>query len=455
MHAGDGNTELPTRRVGGIKAAGKIPGQGGESTERPITDADREWLEGIYRDYPRLKRAFGVGTLKRFFGQSTWSDEAIKDLLLKVATAAEEEDDIHQAYESLSEAIEAGVKAGWSVGQQRHLLLLLAEETPGKMTISNTYSNFAKALLTLKQSGFSIEWQFDLLRSLVEASGSFVDFSYLHLAKVLRILSEKNWDTKRKFEFLVQLIHKSKASIDGVLFIIETFLYLNVPDEKFEQAIDKLVQWLDYLADDNRERVLGLLASYDTLLNRFGKAHFYPHFDLYVTLFERWPKLGYALLEGILEGEREGIIPADLTPELRRGILDFIGKTKVFAPAVYKAYCKEGDVLLAKINELAGRILTDPLSADEVNKIIQESKAYGGIEFLWVAIQTASSTSDAILIDRSSQLLVLRRLLETRELKGHLLVVWQVGLKKFELEVKQLGEELDDLMTRMGKKTLN
>lgn len=187
---------------------------------------------------------------------------------------------------------------------------------------------------------------------------------------------------------------------------------------------------LDQLTDYNRQGVLGLLQQNENIFKTLGPQHFPSHLEMYVEIFERWPRLGYAVLEGVLETTNQGIIPPELTPEIREGIFHYIDQTHGFIPAVYQRYLVEGDALFPKLKQHTHAILNDQLGLKEIEAI----RTTEGDDYLLAIIQMVSPTSGASFVQKREQLGLVQRMIEAGDLRSHVPEAWKGLTPSFRLE---------------------
>jgi hypothetical protein len=369
-----------------------------------------------------------------------WSLEQKSQLLTLLAKKAE--GDVGSAYSTLPSAILEMRNTGWSSEQQYQLLTLLAEKAGGDVGLA--YRDLEVAIHGMEKTGWSYEQKSQLLTLLAEKAGGDVDLAYAALSTLfaertggyvdsiymerLTVISNVNktgWSKEQKYQFVIELVNKS-----GKEFFLAagftTFALSHTPRSQVDQTKDFIFRFLDQLSDYNRRRVLGLFGDNKSLFNLFGEKYFPSHFELYVTLFERWPRLGFNLLEGILEGTKKGIVPRDLSGTHEK-IFHFIEQTHGFIPTLYQAYLKEGEALFPKLRTYVNAILRDELSLEDAQRIIVEH----GEEFLLGIIQMTSPTSGASFVKKEEQLGLLKKMMEAGDLRGHIPEKWKNKIETF------------------------
>ncbi len=236
-------------------------------------------------------------------------------------------------------------------------------------------------------------------------------FTLNQIAHLLGQIVEKNgWGAWYAFQALLAILQVASP----------TTLY---------RITDLFFRLLDQLTDHNRRRVLILLRKSGGLFQQLGQDHFPTHFEFSVTVFERWPRLGYAILEGLLEGTQQGIVPHDLTPEVTKGILDYIDQTHGFIPAIYQRYLIEGESLLAKLKIHTPSLLNDNLGTDKIAKIRKEE----GDDYLLAIIQMVSPTSGASSVPKSEQLGLMQEMIKAEDRRQDVPLAWRGQVKSFEL----------------------
>jgi len=211
-------------------------------------------------------------------------------------------------------------------------------------------------------------------------------------------------------------------------------------------ALARFITMLDCLTDYNREGILKLLRS-EEIYQQIGKENFLPHYNLYMGILTTRKRLGFALLEGILEATKQGIIPAELTPEEVRKINRFIDQTHSFSPIVYKVYRAEGDTLLYELMPLAERMAGDELGKEEIEAVIKKYDKYDGLEFLFAVIQMAIPLSGTSFVEREEGKGLLLKMMEAGDLRSHVPPALRGKTRNLSLSsstyVLREGEEVD------------
>ena len=215
-------------------------------------------------------------------------------------------------------------------------------------------------------------------------------------------------------------------------------------NKDFEPAFHQLIT---NTTDYNRQRVLKLLFNPDNykILRSLDSQSFLSQFKLYAEIMQRWPRLGFNLIEGMIEAERRGVFPKDLSarhPVLnlseRDAILRFIQKSQGFIPSVFQAFQKRGDKVFANLDKDGQAILDDLAGTQYLRNIVKRYQngsehADQGWEFLLACIQRFSPTSGASFIKKSEQIGLLKDMVAAGDLRSHLPRQWKQTLKPFVL----------------------
>jgi len=198
------------------------------------------------------------------------------------------------------------------------------------------------------------------------------------------------------------------------------FTYLTFRDSSArDAALTMSISMLESLTDYNRQQILSLLKDSQTVYENIGSANFLPHYNLYMNILTNYKRLGFPLLEGILEATKQGIIPRKLLPEEIRKIKFFINAAHNFSPIVYKVYRAEGDALLRELMPLAKRIAEDGLGKEEIEAIVKKYEKYDGLEFLYAIIQMSIPLSGASFVKREEGKGLLQAMMRAGDLRNH------------------------------------
>jgi hypothetical protein len=287
------------------------------------------------------------------------------------------------------------------------------------------YTALLASLKVMKEENWSPEQKYQCLFHLAKIANFMVAKTYNSLPTALSGLRDTNWNQEQKWHSLIRLAEKTGEEVWLSYNLLGSILSQALAPKK-GALVQNFQDLHDHLTDYNRRRVLDLLVDSKRIFERLDQVHFPEHFALYVTLFERWPRLGYNLLEGILEATRKGTIPKDLAIH-REKILHFIEKTNGFIPALYVAYLQEGEALFPKLEVHVDMILKDQFGMGEARRVIQEN----GEEFLLALIQMTSPTSGASFVKKEEQLGLLREMLKAGNLRDHIPEKWRGVVKDF------------------------
>ncbi|MBI2119911.1 MAG: hypothetical protein HYT97_09860, partial [Elusimicrobia bacterium] len=176
-------------------------------------------------------------------------------------------------------------------------------------------------------------------------------------------------------------------------------------------------------SDYNRVAVVHLLFSYSHLeLLKNNGVDLWNHLDFYSSILKQEKRLGYQLLDGIVEGMRPmiGAVELSLPEEEKKRILEFINETRVFSPYLYGLYKAEGKSALKEVIQFSQMILTDSVGKREVEEFIEKfnSRGFHGTEILMAAIQMVIPSSGASFVSRDEIRDLLESFLEIGDLRG-------------------------------------
>lgn len=198
-------------------------------------------------------------------------------------------------------------------------------------------------------------------------------------------------------------------------------------------SVGAISRILKQLTKHNRDQVVNLLQTAVSEIEFLGR-------ELPVTLhfwadiFGQWSRLGFPVLEGLVEGIQKGIVSKAPEGEERTLILKFIGVTHGFVPAVYAAYKRKGEGVLTEIQNYVEKILSEEMGVKDLRAIATAHEADGGMEFVLAVIQTVSPTSGASFVKRDQQVCLLEKMLGAGDRRGDIPEIWRKVVKTFELE---------------------
>ncbi len=355
--------------------------------------------------------------------QAGWNDAQVSALLTRLAESSGVS--VDSIYSVLPSVIEALGKNSWAYERQCNFLIDLAKISGGY--VDAAYSILPTALEALSRNNWSCGQQYDFLLHLAKSSGPKFNFSCQRLSKVLDILGGLGWNAARQKQFLSKIIADASQST-GFAFNFIDALEGYAPPGHLEENLQRLSRLLAQLGEHNRKAVLRLLNENDDFFAHLGPENFSQHFSFYVTLFERWPRLGFILLEGLLEATEQGLVPLDISSH-RRDIEAFIERAHGFSPAVYAAYLAEGDSLFIALEQYSQVMLSDRLGPLEIAEIIRSR----GEEFLLALIQINSPTSGNTFVPRREQLTLLKDRIAAGDLRLHVPEAWRGREESFYL----------------------
>ncbi|MFO1519379.1 MAG: hypothetical protein U1F57_06940 [bacterium] len=309
-------------------------------------------------------------------------------------------------------------QAGWSVEQQRGMIENLeAHQKKHQSTVVRT-EPLGFFIESMKEAGWAPEEAIAFLNRVAACHGNGLNFGLAVLSNALNVMKGRGWSAEQSRSVMNRLLDKNSSHVSLGMEVWNYVITQNVSRADSLSATESYLRLLSRLTDYNRERVLRLLKDSSSLFGSLGTAHFPSHLEFYAELFERWSRLGFNLLEGLLEATSKGKIQ-DLSAE-RPFLLRFIEETHGFIPSLYEAYRQAGDSLFPQLRSHANRILADQLSLEEARQII----AAHGEEFLLGVIQMVSPTSGASFVKRAEQLGLMRAMLEAGDLREHVPEAW-------------------------------
>jgi FHA domain-containing protein len=405
-----------------------LAGHGSKTQKYQLLTLLAEKVGETYRNLPRALNGLR-GT--------NWTFEQKSQLLTLLAE--KEGENAWRAYVRLPKTLRGLRGAGWTSKQKYQLLTLLAEKACGM--VEYAYEYLPQAVEELRGADWSSKQKYQLLTLLAEKVDDLVGFFYQYLPQALEGLRGTDWTSEQKYQCLTLLAEKAGRDMVPSFALLRTILLITPGPKQWAMARG-LLRLHDYLSDYNRMRVVQLLKDSQVIFNGLGPGYFPEHFELYVQFFERWPRLGYNLLEGFLEATQKGLAPKDLSAH-REKILHFIGETNGFVPALYEAYLKEGEALFPKLKVQVDAILKDQFGMEAAQRVIKEN----GEEYLLGLIQMTSPTSGASFVNKEEQLGLMRKMLEAGDRRGDIPVKWQAIVKDFlisqgdwKLKVGEVGD---------------
>ncbi len=152
--------------------------------------------------------------------------------------------------------------------------------------------------------------------------------------------------------------------------------------------------------------------------------------DLVATTFERHPRIGFNVLEGLQEAGEAHLLPQVVDETFpKERYLTFIARTQGFNPTLFQDYLHRGDVVFAELDAHAQRVMHDKMTIKDMEAIVTAH----GAEYLLAIIQRASPTSGASFVRKSEQIGLLQQMMAAGDLHGHIPDVWKNHLEQFEI----------------------
>jgi len=405
-----------------LEALNKIGGSPGQKFKllNTLTENAGQFADQAYEELP-----FFLEILNKIDG----SPEQKLKLLNTLAENAGKEPSV--VYENLPLVFEALNKIDWSLDQKLNLLTILAKGASIGSSIAS--EGLPLVFEALNKTDGSPGQKFKLLNTLAEKADKESGYIHHNLPLALEALNKTDGSPGQKFKLLNTLVEKA-GGLGGrghsLAFALIPRLQKYSPSH-FKKSLKDFFRILDQLSDYNRESVLTTLTWAHVLLALLGEKNFPHHFALYATLFERWPRLGFNLLEGVMEATDKGIVPSALGGH-REKILHFIEQTHGFIPSIYQAYLKEGNALFPKLKKYTRAILEDRLSLKDLQELIHQHGKHGE-EFVLGLIQMAAPTSGASFVKKGEQLGLLKKIMETGDHREHIPLPWRGKVESFDL----------------------
>ncbi len=347
-------------------------------------------------------------------------------------------DDFKQLFDCVPSVVTRISTLGWSVRQQYQFLTLLVRDL--KRNAGQVLNKLPDVLITLRDKGWNFEQQ-DQLVTLVAQSGH-ANLHYLHFA--IKGLSRCWMSSAEQFYYLVSVTRRAGQGA-GAAYQILDWLFLNLDRHSGPTMADHFLRFLSGLNDYNAWQVLNELNNHREFFTKtLTPSQLTQHLSLYAEIFARWPRLGFNIMEGLIEATKAGILPKELDRE-KDSIFALVEKTHGFHPSIYKAYRQRGEALFEELAGYVSKILDDDFGLAEMQKIQDEH----GEEFLLGVIQMASPTSGASYVKREEHLDLLRKIRTAGDLRAHVPSSWKGKLETFEQELGQwqirTGENADPL----------
>jgi|GEM_PF-5645995 len=391
--------------------------RGGGTSRKRLNREQKAWLEEQYSENPLLKPALAKLRL---------SEVRVHALLSFIAEKSGENCEL--AYKGLPDALEALRATDFKSKTPEEWLLFIAEKTGENC--DSAYLSLCLAISvvikSLQTSSVTRENPEEWLILITERGGKYSSLTYDSLSVGLKALEEEShlsWQGQKELFALV--IEKAKESA-FIVFENDWIHFFEIAKQPGGMAL--LSRFLDTLTDYNRKAVLDLLYESEDLSLEIC----FRRFELYTLLFERFPRLGFTVLEGLLEARTREFLPADISEEQDQ-ILDFVQQMNGFIPEVYLAYSVDADkpAFFKEFKTYARRILADDLSLAEIEAI-----SWCDDPFLLGMIQMASPTSGATAVRKENKLALLRKIRAAGDLRKHLPEAWKGDgqLEKFTLD---------------------
>jgi len=285
----------------------------------------------------------------------------------------------------------------------------------------------------------------DFFGKIVEICGENSGYAF----KCLPAALEAKLTQQQVIGLFTKIVEKVKgAAKEAFKAFVSLFEVLSFKDAlAVNAALSRFTSMIDGLTDHNRERILNLLSENKGLYQQIGTENFLPHYNLYVDILTNRKRMGYPLLEGILEATRQGIIPKVITQEEVRKINHFINQTNSFSPIVYKVYKAKGESVLQELKPLAEKVLKDNFGKEEIDAIIKKYEKYDGLEFLYAIIQMSIPLSGASFVKREEGKGLLKKMMEAGDIRSHVPAALKDKVKSVSLEGGEYalreGEEIN------------
>jgi len=354
---------------------------------------------------------------------------------------------------------------GWSARDSFQVLNSLAKEGGDKTFLQ--LPSLQWLIQTLEQQWPAPEVK-DLVFAFTEHPGSTPDALFYEIGALIPGLESQGWERPAISHFLKQMAEKANGDFHLALEIFKK-ISQDSPRQEQQKVAGDFLAILSHCNPYNRHQVMSLFQKWGRLFQALGPAFFPSHLELYATVMERWPRIGYSALSNLMEATDAGTISPDLMLH-KTWILNFIEKTHAFNPVHYRIYLTEGDRFLEQMSGYAGRILAEDFGVDEVQNLIahydrvlepssaqrrrpraawqhEHDNVSEGERLLLGLIQRVSPASGVSFARDGEMMRLLRQVIAAGDLRSHVPEAWRGKVVSFEMNRGGMdlkpGERLD------------
>ena len=178
----------------------------------------------------------------------------------------------------------------------------------------------------------------------------------------------------------------------------------------------------DRTTDYNRASVVDLLFSSENILWLAGnKIDLFSHLEFYETVLSTERRLGYQILDGILEGLKTGIINPQLTSSEQEKILRFVSRFHTFDPTLFSLYKAGDEEALRPLFALAEKFILDEVGKEEIERFVAhyDGRGLNGLQILAATVQIALPASGASFVGREDVAELLGSFIQQGDLRDH------------------------------------
>lgn len=403
------------------------------------------------------------------------------DLLLKLG-----ERDVDDSYSvGFSFFLKILDQKGKDADSKRLLLNLVVEHTPHGIT-----ENCNKLFYFLdSREGRALAEPIVFLTQIVEKSKEHTFDFCRDLADLLRAMGALGWsfEEQRQFLFLAlekghqfALVNPAEArnvvpaltralrnmfgrvslGIPGTLFWKISLEIMERAGKCSHVALSLFGSCLAKLTSDPRDfskgflKILLCLNKYNIfyvlkLLERF---HPYPGvvidrwFSFYLSLIQRWPRMAFNLLEGILQALSEGLLSRKLADEECQKVVRFIEVTHGFVPELYRLYLEKGEGFLDMMRNGVKGILKDDVILSEFKGWMEQY----GAEAVVGLMRMASPTTGLTGVSVTEQVDLLKAAAAIPTTRFHIPSAWLGKCENFVISVGEWRPRLGVVMDSDG-----
>lgn len=324
------------------------------------------------------------------------------------------------------------IDSGLSPAGARAYLMAIADKTRSGAKYVFDELSFTLAMLTSYSPGPA-----DARTTLMVIANKVRDGTYLllhNLSHCLTQLTALGLTNAQALSHLMTIVDKAGP---GTAPVTSHFFVPGILSGDSATAVDRTVflsHYMRVLKACTGYNIGEVMAAFRALTREIAQAPvavILSYVELAATVMERHPRIGFNVLEGMVDAIKQDILPKDAAPD-QAAILHVVDRSHGFVPVIYYKYQRHGDLAFAELYAHARGVIHEKMSLQDVQNIVRE---YGGnYAYLLAVIRYASPISGATYVEISKQIDLLIKTMTAGDLRDHIPAVWQKQVKSFAIE---------------------